>query len=154
VTPDLTIDPASGALQLGGLDVTVEAGAARDRVERRLADLIRGRRDHGNGYHWLYLGGLSFGGWRCDVGLCFFEDRLAEASWSATPPERPTDAGWPSPEEIDRELAFVREELKRQLGRDASEASLAWGEVWSVFDPKGGMAANGLRYKGWGQDRG
>jgi hypothetical protein len=55
------------------------------------------------------------------------------------------EGGWPTREAIDRELSFIRETLVRDMNIHTGQ--MPWGEVWSSFDAKGFMAANGLRYR-------
>jgi hypothetical protein len=57
----LSIDRDSGGILFDGA-LAIEPGARSIDVERRVRDLILRSRDHGNGYRWLDLGGLSFGG--------------------------------------------------------------------------------------------
>ena len=57
----------------------------------------------------------------------------------------PTYGGWPTRDAIDREVAFVGETLVREMG--ISTGRMSWGEVWSHFDAKAFIAANGLRYR-------
>ena len=54
------------------------------------------------------------------------------------------DSGWPTRNEIDAEVAFVRRTLADDMG--IRIGPFPWGEVWSSFDAKSFMAASGLRY--------
>jgi hypothetical protein len=143
---ELTIDPATGALGFGD-GVTLTAGAEMA-AAKALEPFWAGARDHDNGYAWLYFDGLGFGGRPCNVGLCFRDGRLDQASWGLVAPGADPDA-WPDREAIDRETGFVRAVLREQLGRSFStgEERFAWGEVWSLFDEKGFAASSGLRYR-------
>jgi hypothetical protein len=129
-------------------EVRLERGHRRSGVEALVSALVSGERDHGNGYAWLYLRGLSFAG--CDAGLslCFHHGRLSMASWSVTLPDAVLEGGWPTREAIDQEIAFVRAALAREIGYAPGERRMDfdWGEIWSEFDPKGFLASNGLRY--------
>ena len=147
MTHELSIDPASGALRVAGLAAPVVAGQAKAEIAQLLAPFAKGDRDHRNGYAWLSFTGLAFGGYPCDLALCFFEDRLVELSWNVTLPDAPEENGWPSRQAIDDELWFVRQVLEAQLGRSLDKTAFDWGRVWSAFDPKGLIAANGLRYR-------
>lgn len=124
------------------------AGAAQSDVREKLTPLVRGERDHRNGYVWLDLGGLTFGDKPCGLSLCFYESRLAEASWNIRLPGEELEGGWPTRVSSEAEIAFVRDELTRQLGigLHSGAVTLPWGEVWSLFDEKGYSAANGLRW--------
>jgi hypothetical protein len=139
-----SIDRDDGAMLVG--DHRLSAGQSRRDVERLLAAQVKGGRDFGNGYAWLDLEGLSFGGQPAWLSLCFHHGRLSEASWSVALPGAPE--GWPTREAIDEEVEFVRAVLAQEIGFAPSGDSMTfpWGEVWSLFDPKGDLAANGLRY--------
>ena len=140
-----SIDPSTGAIRIGE-QVELEAGQRQARIEPQIAPWRKGSRDFGNGYAWLDLEQLSFASHPAWLSLCFRHGRLAEASWSVALPGQ--SAGWPSREEIDAELALVRDALARMFGLPpAEEFTLPWGEAWSLFDPKGYLAANGLRYR-------
>ena len=140
-----SIDPGDGSMRVG--DRRIGAGHSRREVERALGAHVMGGRDFGNNYAWLDLEGLAFGGHPAWLSLCFHNGRLSEASWSVALPEAPD--GWPTREAIDAEVAFVRAVLTQEIGfaGDAHGCmTLPWGEVWSYFDPKGDLAAHGLRY--------
>src|ERR1700679_2992520 len=98
---DLSVDPPSGALRISGLSTDISAGLKKADIERVLAAFARGGRDHGNGYEWLSFGGLSFGGYPCGLGLCFFEGRLTMAKWNVSLPDAPMEGGWPTRGAID-----------------------------------------------------
>ena len=136
-----TIDPETGSLGVG--DVWLQPLQSRSDVELQVAQLVTGLRDHGNGFEWLYLGGLTFGGQSASVGLCFHGGRLEQASWGVQLPEASMEGGWPTRDAIDKEVAFVRDILARgELIR-----KFGWGEVWSGYDAKSFIASNGLRYR-------
>ena len=147
MTIAFSIDPETGDIWIG--EARLAAHQAKAEVEPRLAQLIEGARDHGNGYEWLYLGGVSFGGQPAGLALCFHNGRLAEAMWSLRYAEVAEEGAWPSRDASEAEIAFVREVLARDMGFDARRASMrfGWGEVWSDYDEKGAMAGNGLRYR-------
>ena len=141
-----SIDPRDGAIVIG--DVRLAAGESRRAAERKLGDWLVNVLDHRNGYVWLNLDGLSFGGHPAGIGLCFHNGRLAEASWGVILPSAAADS-WPTPEEIEEEIAFVRSVLVREIGFPAKgdAMTLPWGDVWTVYDRKADIAANGLRYR-------
>lgn len=141
------MDRASGALRIGGLTTALAAGQSKAEIAELLAPFARGGRDHRNGYAWLNFQGLAFGGHPCALALCFFQDHLVEASWNVSLPDAPLENGWSNRVAIDQEVRFVRQALTAQLGRPPGVAAFSWGEVWSLFDPKGFCAANGLRYR-------
>jgi hypothetical protein len=144
---DLSIDRDTGVVLIGA-DLRLRAGDARPEARERLAALVRGKRDFGNGYAWVDLRGLAFGGYACAAGLCFFEDRLREVSWGVSLPGARLEQGWPTRDAIDEEIEFVLGVLRHQLSRGFEEGRevFPWGTVWSQFDPKGFTAGNGLRY--------
>ncbi|MBM3927437.1 MAG: hypothetical protein FJ335_03115 [Sphingomonadales bacterium] len=136
-----TIDPQTGGLGVG--DVRLRPLQLKSEVESQVAQWIESSRDHGNGFQWLYLARLTFGGQPASVGLCFRVERLERASWAVQLPDAPMEGGWPTREAIDSEVAFVRD----ALAREGLNANFNWGEIWSSFDAKGFIASNGLRYR-------
>ena len=140
---ELWINVDTGEIRIGDLAL-LRPNQVKSSIEPLVADLLEGSRDHGNGFEWLYLRGLTFGGQPVWLSICFRDGRLEQASWSVHLPGAPTEGGWPTREAIDRELSFVRETLARDMNIRAGK--MPWGEVWSSFDAKGFMAANGLRY--------
>ena len=141
----IIIEAETGAIQLGARDRLLpwESLAA---VEPRVAHLLRHRKDFGTGYEWLYLQDLSFGGQPASLALCFAHRRLEMANVSVSLPG--ARDGWPGAEEIEAEVAFVRETLRGMVGFNPAKANkaFAWGSVWSEYDPKGDLASSGLRY--------
>jgi hypothetical protein len=140
----LSIDRDSGGILFDGA-LAIEPGARSIDVERRVQDLILRSRDHGNGYRWLDLGGLSFGGQPAWLSLGFHDAVLEQVDWSVSLDGAASEGGWPTRGAIDAEIAFVRATLTQQMG--LVPGTQPWGEVWSDFDPKGFQAANGLRYR-------
>jgi hypothetical protein len=149
MTVPISIDPADGALAIGD-GVMLTAFQRQQRVAPLVAPWQLGERDFGNGYAWLDLNGFTFGGLPANLSLCFAFGRLEQASWGVRLPGQESGGGWPSAEEIDEEIAFVRAELARQLGVASIGEQLGfdWGTVWSLYDRKGGLPAHGLRYGG------
>lgn len=142
----ITIDPQTGTLGVGG--VRLQPSQSKSEVEPQIAELVKGSRDHGNGYEWLYLDGLTFGGQPSSLGLCFHDGRLEQASWSVQLPGAPMEGGWPTREAIDDEITFVRDILTNQgLNVAKNPGKFSWGEAWSSFDAKGFIAHNGVRYR-------
>lgn len=80
--------------------------------------------------------------------MCFFHHRLCELHWGVSLREDPSDTSWPTREESEREVTFLREILNPMLSRPFSSGDerFPWGVVWASFDPKGGFASAGLRY--------
>ncbi|SEJ84784.1 hypothetical protein SAMN05518849_115102 [Sphingobium sp. AP50] len=140
---ELWINEDTGEMRIGDLAL-LQPYQTKGSIEPQVADLLEGSRDYGNGYEWLYLGGLTFGGLSARLALCFHNGSLEQASWNVQLPDAPAEGGWPTREAIDCELSFVRDTLVRDMNIHAGQ--MPWGEVWSSFDAKGFMAANGLRY--------
>lgn len=140
----LWINGDTGEILIGDRAI-LRPNQTKDLIEPLVAHLHGGSQDHGNGFEWLYLRGLTFGGQPAGLSICFHKGRLEQASWSVQLPDATTEGGWPTREAIDCELSFVRETLARDMNIHAGQ--MPWGEVWSSFDAKGFMAANGLRYR-------
>ena len=140
--PAIFIDRATGAIRIGDLAL-LTPNAAKASVEPQIAGLLAGSRDHGNGYEWLNLRGLTFGGEAASLSLCFRDGLLSEASWSVALGE---EGGWPTKKAIDREVSFMRNALAKDMG--IKPGRLPWGEVWCLFDARGDTASSGLRYCG------
>jgi len=138
-----SIDRQTGSIRIGDT-VLLKSGEPRATAELQVSDLIDGSRNHGNGFDWLNLRGLTFGGRPARLSLCFHDSLLEQASWSVRLPDAGTDGDWPTQEAIDAEVAFVHRTLVHDMGIQVGQ--FPWGEVWSSFDAKGFMAANGLRY--------
>ncbi len=143
----ISIEQQTGDICLGG-QIRLKAGQPKSIVEPMVGEWLAGSRDFGNGYEWLHLRHLSFGGEPAGLGLCFHDGFLEQVSWSVNLPNAPMEADWPTKEAIDDELSFVRDELARQLHLipGQTEVTFDWGKVWSVFDAKGFLASNGVRY--------
>lgn len=133
----------TGGLIIEGHE-TLEAGQSMASVVAQMADLAGGTRDLGNGYAWLSLRGLSFGGEPASLSLCFHEGMLEQVSWGVALPHAPMEEGWPTQQASESEVAFIRRVLERDM--DIRVGPMPWGEVYSRFDPKSFMAVSGLRY--------
>ena len=148
----LTLSFDDGSFEVEGATHRIEAGLEHDVAMEAFAEHYNGGADHGNGYRWIYLDDLEFGGVSAAMSLCFLRGRLAEAHWSANLPDAELDEGWPTQASIEAEVAFVRRILatlspkKEFTGRSIH----AWGEVWSGVDEKAGIASSGVRYKAKG----
>ncbi|MDB5666075.1 hypothetical protein [Cypionkella sp.] len=141
------IDRETGAICFNGGRLGVGDG------EGAVVGATGQRRDMGNGYVWLDVEGLTFGGAAAVLALAFFEGRFCEASWAVMLFGEAD--GWPTGEAMVREVTFVRGVLREQVGLAAGRgaARFEWGEVWSGIDLRGGSASHGLRYgvrkRGW-----
>lgn len=140
-----SIDRETGDIRIREI-ATLRGSVLKTEVSAQVGDLVEGARDHGNGYEWMYLGGLTFGGRPAHLALCFHTSRLQQASWSVRLPDASMEGGWPTRDAIDQEIAFVHRTLTDEMGLDPGPQS--WGEIWSSFDAKAFMASNGLRYHG------
>jgi hypothetical protein len=151
MAPELSIDPATGALELAGV-IRLAPWSGKRAARVALAPFIRAEQDMGTGYSWLYAAGFSFGGTRCWLDLCFlrglFGSRLESAHFSVHLGELPAAPQWPSREEMDAEIVFMRTELQRQLGRSFDkDEEFPWGGAWCSYDPRSDTARSGVRYK-------
>ena len=143
----ISIDPRDGSISLGD-DIRLEAFQKRRAIEPRISDLVETTQDHCNDYEWLHLRELSFGGHPAWLALCFHGGRLDQVSWSVRLPTVSREGRWPSREEIDEEIAFVRSALARDgLNVGEGDTTCPWGTVWSHYDPRGDLASHGLRYQ-------
>ena len=143
----ISIDPDTGSIGLGN-GVRLEAFQKRRAIEPRVADLIDSAQDHGNGFAWLHLRDLSFGGHPAWLALCFHGGRLEQVGWSVRLPNDTVAGGWSTGEAMEEEVAFVHGALaKVGLSLDEGTKTCSWGEVWSHYDPRGDLASHGLRYR-------
>lgn len=145
--PAIELSPTTGAITIEGVEMVLAAGLRLDSARSALANFYRRSIDHNNGYEWLSFGGLSFAGRPCNISACFKETKLTEVHLGVSLSDI-QEAGWPSRQDIEREVAFVRAALSKSLHRSFSSGSekFNWGQVWSVFDPKGFIASAGVRY--------
>ena len=143
LTP-FAIAPKTGDILLGGI-ISLEPKQAKDLIEPKVLDLLGSSRDHGNGYEWLALQKLSFGGQPAGLSLCFYNGQLQQATWSIQLPGARVEDNWPTQEAIEAEVTFVKKTLSEEMGLFVGQQ--AWGEIWSVFDQKGFIASNGLKYQ-------
>lgn len=144
----VTINPKTGAISVEGCDLTLERGRPISAVQTALTMFYRTHIDHRNGYEWLAFHQLSFFGEPCALSVGFKDGALTEVHLGVALPNAPTKSGWPTREAIEQEICFVRSALSKELSRSFSSGreNFSWGEVWSLFDPKGFMASAGVRY--------
>lgn len=139
-----SIDPGTGNIQIGET-ILLEPRSRIATIEPMVADWLAGSSDMGNGYAWLNLTDLSFGGAPAGLALCFHDGRFEQASWNVDLPDATLEDGWPTREAIDAEIAFVRRTLATEM--NISLGKTTWGELWCDFDGKAFLASNGLRYR-------
>lgn len=146
--PDLLINAEDGSVSLSEASLILTKGITRANAAAALSKFYRSNLDHGNGYEWLMFHKVNFGGQPCGFALCFHQGLLTEIRIGVSLPNAVTEGGWPTKDAIDKEIAFAKAELGRQLSRpfNSDYESFPWGEVWSQFDPKGFQASAGLRY--------
>lgn len=143
----ILIDPRTGIVSVGDV-MQIMPFETQSEIAPRVAEWLQRSRDHGNGYAWLTLTGLEFGGRSAVLRLGFHDERLAQFDWSVSLSDAPLEGEMPAREAIDNEIAFVRNTLGRQgIALRVGQARMPWGEVWSMFDAKGGFASNGVRYR-------
>ncbi len=145
---EITIDPATGFVTVVGTAATIRPGEGREAVAAALAPFLRTTQDHRNGHEWLRFRGLAFGGRPAALSVCFHHGKARELAWSVDLRDDPGEASWPSPGEIEAEVAFVLAVLRERLARPFrnGEERFAWGVAWSMYDRRGDTAGSGLRY--------
>ncbi|MDT9579919.1 hypothetical protein RS982_01150 [Stenotrophomonas indicatrix] len=145
----MTIDAADGRIQIGNLPTRIGPALSLDQARIAFAAWIQGERDVGTGYLWLSLQGLSLGGARAGISLCFRGQQLDMVTMGVELPGAELQEGWPTQAAIDAEVAFMKRTLGAALGRTLAggHARFDWGEAWAGFDPKGFMASSGIRYR-------
>ena len=148
MSPALTIDCADGSVSIDGCSFVLTKAAQRADAMAHFGEFYRSQRGDPSSYEWLTFDGVSFGGQPCCFSLCFHQGQLTELHFAVSLPNETSEGNWPTRETIDREIAFVRKELERQLSRSfkRGEVRFAWGVAWSQFDQKGFQASAGLRY--------
>jgi hypothetical protein len=141
-----TIDAVAGTIRIG-CELAIRAGESKSELARRLKPLGGRSERYGKGYDRLHLDGLSFGGQPALLNLGFHHGRLTEASWGVCLPGQ-TRGEWPTREQAEAEMEFVRGVLAQQIGFAPTAMSMAysWGAVWSEYDPRSLTAGHGLRY--------
>ncbi len=144
----LEISVADGSMALLPSGIAIGKGLHKADAEVQLGAFFSGSREHGNGYAWLSFQGFDLGGMPCWLSLGFHKDRLNMVLISVDLPGAEEEDGWPTQKAIDREIAFVRQVLRKQLGRSfgSGAESFPWGRAWSQFDPKGFAASAGVNY--------
>lgn len=142
-----SISRDTGSIKIGD-DIELRPNQARSIIEPEVAARLLKVKDHTNGYVWLDLSDLTFGGQTAALSLCFYNDQFEQAAWSVKLPDAPTEGQWPTREAIDAEISFVSDVLVKRMGIPLGKTP--WGEIWCGFDAKGFIASNGLRYQSKG----
>lgn len=144
----LLFSPRDGSVRLQGIGELVLRDMPKTSVTTRLAPLIHTSIDHRNGYEWVSLRLLTFGSLPCSLGLCFHLGKLSEMSFGVSLRAPDQISNWPIRATREREIEFVRQQLRTQLDRafESGVEQFAWGSIWSVFDERGQQASSGLRY--------
>jgi hypothetical protein len=149
MAPNIEIDVSNGSVKILEPGLVIRRGMSQLSAQSMLVEFLNGEIDHGNGYTWTYLHGLTFGTMPCGISLGFHEGALTQLFLSVALPGAKLEDGWPTLEAIHDEIAFVRKIFRSQLNRrfrDKPE-DFKWGSVWSSYDPKGFMAISGIRYR-------
>ncbi|MHB8971375.1 MAG: hypothetical protein ACYC3X_23810 [Pirellulaceae bacterium] len=144
----LTFSPADGSIKIAGCAVEITSSLSKAQARAAFASLKLTSMDHGNGYEWLTLHGMSLGGRPCSIALGFCGETLERVHWGVELPNAKLEKGWPTRETSEEEIAFVRNYLGEVFQRSfrTGQETFPWGVVWSTFDPKGYAASSGLRY--------
>jgi hypothetical protein len=148
MAPPFTLNPSDGSASVAGYTICLGKGLFREEAALVLKPLFRMANGFGNGYEWLSFHNVTFGGSPCGFALGFRDGQLTEIHFSVMLAGAEMQEGGPTRQAIEHELAFVRKELRSQLGVEISEgaAHFRWGSAWSMFDPKGFQASSGVRY--------
>ena len=127
----MTIDAADGRIQIGNLPTRIGPALSLDRARLAFAAWIQGERNVGTGYLWLSLQGLSLGGARAGISLCFRGQQLDMVTMGVELPGAELQEGWPTQATIDAEVAFMKRTLGAALGRTLAggHARFDWGEA-------------------------
>jgi len=148
LAPALVIDPTDGSVRIDGCKAVIGAGLAKETAMAGLVQFYDSAMDMKTGYEWLKFRAVAFGRRPAGFGLCFYLGKLTEMRIGASLPNAKLEGGWPTGEALDEVVAFLRQELRRQLDRPfrSAEELFGWGVVWADVDKKGGFADAGLRY--------
>jgi hypothetical protein len=146
--PSLSFNSNDGSIHIASVAQPITQGMQKEVATSLLEAFFRSHTDHGNGYEWLVLQGLTFSTQPCGLSLCFHLGKLQSAHFGVALPNAPRESGWPTREAIDAEISFVRQALAQSFSRSFStgQEQFSWGAVWSVFDAKGFQASSGIRY--------
>jgi hypothetical protein len=100
-------------------------------------------------HQFLSFTKVTFGGQFASVSLCFYKETLEYVALNAIPPGWERHHNPPEIGEIEAEIAFIRMELRRQLGHSFQSGHVAfeWGDIWVGEDCKTGFPSTALRYK-------
>jgi hypothetical protein len=153
----VTFDATDGSIIIEGLTSRIGPTLRATQLPDDLTAMVTSKRDMGNGWTWVNVGGTALDGSPCTFSLGFFGDHLSEVSWSVLIAGAGYAGGWPSPEAVAKEITFTIGVLTQAFGpgqlpgRGAGESAryaktLPWGTVWCELDPRGGTSASGLRY--------
>jgi len=145
----LAIDPETGRVRLGDHPAVISPAMSIGALREHFATWVSGGRDIGNGYEWVSLSHMRLADRPAWMSLCFFEGRLTMLTLGVSLPDDEEEEGWPTEGTSQRQVAFLRRALERQLGRSMAggSAQFEWGGAWANFDHKGFMASAGLHYE-------
>jgi hypothetical protein len=77
----LTFSPADGSIKIQGCPVDIASHLSKTQACASLASLMPTSVNHGNGYEWLTLHGMSPGGRPCSMALGFCGETLERVHW-------------------------------------------------------------------------
>jgi len=115
--PQLIIDPADGTVRKDGCTLVIGAGLARATAAAELTRYFYSGRDYNNGYERLSFRGVEFGGRPASFALTFHLGQLIQVRFGAMSPTAKLNRGWPTRENIDAEVAFMRLLNRLQVSR-------------------------------------
>jgi hypothetical protein len=153
----VTFDATDGSIIIEGLTAKIGPEMLATQLPDDLAAMVSSKRDMGNGWVWVNVGGAALDGNPCTFSLGFLGDHLSEVCWSVLIAGADYTGGWSSPEAVTKEITFMIGVLSQAFGpgqlpgRGAGESAryaktLPWGTVWCELDPRGSTSASGLRY--------
>ena len=150
----MIFNPKDGSLQLTECDFLIVDGVSRDAAMSGLAEFYTSNTDYKNGYEWLHFSEVTFGERPAGFSLCFHNGFLVSMHFGVSLPDDEDFMEWPTQETSERQVAFIRRVLKKQLGRSftTGSESFKWGGMWASFDHRGFQASAGLNYASWKAD--
>ena|SRR5271154_3657329 len=148
MVPELSISGINGSIQIAGCAIFLAKGISKDAVLVGMSAFCRSLSGIKSDDEWLKYSGVNFGGLPCEIFLQFGKQSLIEVSLSVTMPGATLEGGWPTREDIDQEISFMRGMLSNQLGRsfEVGIQEFPWGVAYSVFEERGFCVNSGLRY--------
>lgn len=147
ISHEVIINPKVGAFEIEGFALTLVKGTLIDSVKMELSEIIQNENDMLTGYRWVHLKSLKFGNQPASLSLCFLNGKLDMVTIGIALPDDEEDQNWPTEATSQRQVAFMRKELERQLSCNLEKQNFSWGSAWANFDIKGFMASAGVHFR-------